>query len=103
MIAHAQTIAEILEEFLNLIKSLSISDADLKNLSYETITTEETTITKHRGSLKVYSYTQIKGYKNGKSYTLKSWREGQAPTRELSELIRLYRACRHIKRALEYL
>ncbi|MCS6876469.1 MAG: hypothetical protein NZM36_06395, partial [Aquificaceae bacterium] len=95
---------ELLEQIKELSKAVSIADADLANIAYETLATEETEIRKLTGKgLKVYTYTQLKGYKDGKSYTLKSWRTEQAPIRLLSELVRLYRGARHLKKAIEYL
>lgn len=71
---------------------------DLSTLKYRTVAIGTAEIRK-KG--KVYRRTQLKAFSD-KSKTIASWREEEAP-RDLPKLVNLYRACRHLSRACDYL
>lgn len=80
---------------------------DLSTLKYETIAVNRTQIRKTtRGGIRTYNRIQLKGYYHTegsqKTRTVASWKEEDAPE-DLYKLVNLYRACKHLSRACDYL
>lgn len=73
---------------------------DLQDLPYETIAVEEVQIRK-KG--KVYRYIHLKGYRYGKTKTIKSYPMEEADTKELQRLVNLYRTAAKLSKALDYM
>lgn len=100
-------------EFIELVSHLNIRDNNLETFSYETIAVEETRIRKKtKKGEREYVYIQLKGYNtvyiqlkgyNTKTHTIETYTPETAPTEELNRLVKLYRAIRHLRRALDYL
>lgn len=65
----------------------------LKESEYYTIELVESKISR-KG--KVYRYAQLKGVKGGKCKTLANWKIGSEPRRALMELVKTYRALKHL-------
>ena len=89
---------ESLEYILEELKA-ELPD-DLRDIPYETIATEEVQIRK-KG--KIYRYIHLKGYRYGKTETLKSYPIAEADIEELNRLVKLYRAVKHFSKALDYM
>lgn len=90
-------------EFIELVSHLNIRDNNLETFSYETIAVEETRIRKKtKKGEREYVYIQLKGY-NTKTHTIKTYTPEEAPMQDLTRLINLYRAIRHLRRALYYI
>lgn len=79
---------------------LSKLPPELQDLKYETISVEEVHVKKPR---KVYRYIHLKGYRDGKTYTLRSYPLGSVYMPELVNLVYLYRAVKALEKALSYL
>ncbi|MEM2947134.1 MAG: hypothetical protein QXN96_02715 [Candidatus Bathyarchaeia archaeon] len=73
---------------------------ELQSMPYETIAMEEVIIRK-KG--KVYKYIHLKGYRYGKTKTIKSYPMEEADTKELQRLVNLYRTVKHFSKALDYM
>lgn len=80
----------------DLCKAYGIED--LSRLQYHTIAIG-TTETRKNG--KVYRRIQLKGF-DERSKTIASWKEEDTPY-GLSKLVNLYRACKHLSKACDYL
>lgn len=94
------TLEEVLEELKQTLKDICkvYGIEDLSNLQYHTIAVGISE-THKRG--KVYRRIQLKGF-NSKSKTITSWKEEEAPA-DLYKLVNLYRACKNISKACDYL
>ena len=97
------TLMGCLEELMSQLKEMCQAygiKEDLTTLRYETVAVSETWARNKMG--KVYKRIQLKGYREGRTKTIKSWSEGTVPT-DLYKLVNLYRACKHLSRACDYL
>ena len=95
-----ESLKSMLESLRELCKVYGIED--LSRLQYKTIAINEVEIKKEtRDGIKVYPRVQLKGY-NDRSKTIASWSKDKAP-RDLYKLVNLYRACKHLSRACDYL
>jgi len=94
-------VAEYYESLEYILEELKAElPEDLQDLPYETIAVEEVQIRK-KG--KVYRYIHLKGYRYGKTETLKSYPIAEADIEELNRLVKLYRAVKHFSKALDYM
>jgi hypothetical protein len=91
---------ESLKELKQALKQLCnvYGIEDLSGLHYQTIAINHTEITKNG---KTYKRIQLKGY-NQKTKTITSWKEGEEPM-DLYKLVNLYRACKYLSKACDYL
>ena len=97
------TLMRCLEELMSQLKEMCQScgiKEDLTALRYETIAISETWVRNKAG--RRYKRIQLKGYKEGRTSTITSWSEGTAPA-DLYKLVNLYRACKHLAKACDYL
>ena len=94
------TLEKALEDLKGTLRDLCkvYGIEDLSRLQYHTIAVG---MSETRKSGKVYKRVQLKGF-NEKSRTIASWKEGEAP-RDLFRLVNLYRACKHLSKACDYL
>lgn len=98
------TVEEALKELKQALKDLCkvYGIEDLSHLKYKTIAINEVEVKKEtRDGIKVYPRIQLKGY-NTKSKTIASWSKEKAP-KDLFRLVNLYRACKHLSKACDYL
>ncbi|MEM4959340.1 MAG: hypothetical protein QXX12_05635, partial [Nanopusillaceae archaeon] len=49
------------------------------------------------------NYIHLKGYRHGKTQTLKSYPVAEADIEELNRLVKLYREVKHFSKALDYM
>ncbi|HID65525.1 MAG TPA: hypothetical protein EYP32_01005 [Aquificaceae bacterium] len=103
------TLEETLKELLKTLKEVCRIHKieDLSTLKYETIALAHTQIRKTTSQgIKSYRRVQLKAYlhKEGKqkTKTLASWKEEETPA-EIYRLVNLYRACKNLSRACDYL
>ena len=94
------TLEQVLNHLKQALKDLCkiYGIEDLSTLHYKTIAINHTEIRKNG---KIYKRVQLKGYTQ-KSKTIASWKEEEAP-RDLYRLVNLYRACKHLSKACDYL
>ena len=100
-----ETLNQLLQTLKDLCKIYSIED--LSPLKYETIAIARTQIKKPTAEgIRTYNRIQLKGYlhKEGKqkTKTLASWKEEEAP-KDIFRLVNLYRACKYLSKACDYL
>ncbi|NPA40828.1 MAG: hypothetical protein GXO18_00935 [Aquificae bacterium] len=95
-----ETLEHLKQALKDLCKVYGIED--LSHLRYRTIAINEVEIKKEtRAGIKAYKRIQLKGY-NAKTKTIASWSKGEEP-RDLFRLVNLYRACRYLSKACDYL
>ncbi len=94
------TLEEALEEMRQALRELCrvYGIEDLSSLHYRTVAIGSSEIRKNG---RVYKRVQLKGF-NDRSKTVASWKEEEAP-RDLYRLVNLYRACKNLSRACDYL
>lgn len=94
-------VAEYYESLEYILEELKAElPEDLQDLPYETIAVEEVAVRK-KG--KVYRYIHLKGYRYGKTETIKSYPIAEADIEELNRLVKLYRAVKHFSKGLDYM
>ena len=94
------TLEQVLNDLKQTLKELCkvYGIEDLSPLHYKTIAINYTEIRKNG---KTYRRIQLKGFTQ-KSKTIASWKEEEAP-KDLFRLVNLYRACKHLSKACDYL
>ena len=94
------TLEEVLSDMRQALRDMcrTYGIEDLSPLHYRTIAIGSSEIRKNR---RVYKRVQLKGF-NSKTKTIASWKEEEAP-RDLYRLVNLYRACKHLSKACDYL
>jgi len=94
-------VAEYYESLEYILEELKAElPEDLRDFPYETIAVE---IVEVRKKGKVYKYVHLKGYRYGKTQTLKSYPIASADIEELQRLVKLYRALKHLNKSLDYM